>query len=79
MPPMGAILAATRDAARLLGLDGALGTLEPGKLADVVAVPGDPLADIRMLERVGFVMKAGAIVCADPAFVRLTPATAVAD
>ena len=66
MTPLAAILAATREAARLLGLDRDIGTLETGKLADVVAVPGDPLADIQVLERVGFVMKGGVIVRADP-------------
>ncbi len=41
-----------------------IGTLEPGKLADIVAVPGDPLADISATERVIFVMKEGAVVVA---------------
>ena len=39
-----------------------VGTIEVGKLADIVAVPGDPLADITVLEKVDFVMKGGAVV-----------------
>jgi imidazolonepropionase-like amidohydrolase len=61
MTPLAAIQAATIAAADLLGVDDRA-VLEPGRLADVVAVPGDPLADIRALERVDFVMKGGAIV-----------------
>jgi imidazolonepropionase-like amidohydrolase len=61
MPPMKAIQSATLECARLLGVEAELGTVEPGKFADLVAVPGDPLADIRLLEKVGFVMKAGAV------------------
>jgi imidazolonepropionase-like amidohydrolase len=67
MEPMQAILAATREAATLLGLAAELGTVEPGKLADLVAVRGDPLRDIRVLERVEFVMKGGVLVKAPPA------------
>jgi imidazolonepropionase-like amidohydrolase len=59
--PMQAIQAATREAARLLGQDGDLGTVEPGKLADLVATPGDPLADISAVLRVEFVMKEGVV------------------
>lgn len=61
MPPMKALQSATLEAARLLGVDNDLGTLEPGKLADIVAVPGDPLADISVMTQVHFVMKAGKI------------------
>ncbi|MBI3884517.1 MAG: amidohydrolase family protein [Opitutae bacterium] len=61
MPPMKAIQAATLSAATLLGADKDLGTLEPGKLADLVAVPGDPLADIKLMTQVTFVMKAGTV------------------
>jgi imidazolonepropionase-like amidohydrolase len=42
-----------------------LGTLEAGKLADIVAVPGDPLSDVSLMERVDFVMKGG-VVCRKP-------------
>jgi imidazolonepropionase-like amidohydrolase len=58
---MAAILAATRNAARLLGLDDQIGTVETGKRADLVLVEGDPVADLRCLERVRVVVKAGAI------------------
>jgi len=59
--PMSAIVAATRLNSEIIGVADSLGTLEPGKLADVVAVPGDPLADITVMERVGFVMKGGTV------------------
>src|SRR4029077_19924748 len=58
MTPAQAIRSATVTAADLLGMQDSLGTLEPGKLADIVAVPADPLADVSAMERVDFVMKA---------------------
>jgi imidazolonepropionase-like amidohydrolase len=61
MPPIEAIRSATLDAATVLGAAERLGTLEAGKLADVVAVPGDPLRDISVMTRVGFVMKDGVV------------------
>jgi imidazolonepropionase-like amidohydrolase len=61
MPPLEALRAATLNAAELLGQTDNLGALEPGKLADVVAVDGDPLQDIGSLLRVRFVMKQGAV------------------
>ncbi len=61
MPPADALRAATVNAAELLGVADRLGTLEPGKLADVVAVPGNPLQDIRATQKVFFVMKEGVI------------------
>jgi imidazolonepropionase-like amidohydrolase len=61
MSPLEAIRGATTYAADLLGVDDR-GAVEPGKLADLVAVRGDPLRDVTVLERVGFVMKGGAIV-----------------
>src|SRR5690606_28107329 len=61
MPPMEAIKAATSVAARFLDIDDAHGTVEPGKQADIIAVPGNPLEDIRVLENVHFVMKAGQV------------------
>jgi imidazolonepropionase-like amidohydrolase len=61
MTPMQAIQAATVHAATLLGATDRLGSLTAGKLADLVAVPGDPTADIRVMERVSFVMKDGVV------------------
>jgi imidazolonepropionase-like amidohydrolase len=61
MTPMQAIQSATSVAAELLGWGERLGTIEGGKIADIVAVGGDPLADITELERVKFVMKAGVV------------------
>ena len=61
MTPMQAIQSATRTAAELLGMSDRIGTLETGKLADIVAVPGNPLQDITAMERVGFVMKDGVV------------------
>jgi imidazolonepropionase-like amidohydrolase len=62
MTPMQAIQAATINGADLLGWKDRIGSLTPGKYADVVAVGGDPLADPAELTRVNFVMKGGAIV-----------------
>ena len=62
MPPAEAIKSATVQTADLLGLGGEVGTLAPGKRADIIAVAGDPLADVTMLKRVGFVMKDGRVV-----------------
>jgi imidazolonepropionase-like amidohydrolase len=61
MSPMAAIKSATAVAAQLLGQSDNFGTIEAGKLADIVAVKGDPIADINELTRVTFVMKEGAI------------------
>jgi len=61
MTPMEAIVSATRSAAELLDMSDRVGTLETGKLADVVAVPGNPLNDITAMQRVAFVMKDGVI------------------
>ena len=61
MTPAQAISAATSTAAELLGTQNELGTIEAGKLADIVAVPGDPLADISLMEKVEFVMKDGVV------------------
>ena len=61
LTPMESILAGTRNAAQLLGWEKNLGTLSGGKWADIVAVEGDPLADIHNLQKVVFVMKNGVI------------------
>ena len=60
--PMEAIQSATRTSAELLGLQGDVGSLVPGTFADVVAVPGDPLTDVTLLEDIAFVMKGGEVV-----------------
>jgi len=61
MTPMQAIQSATTNAADLLGHSKELGSIKPGKYADLVAVSGDPLSDIRALENVEFVMKDGKV------------------
>jgi imidazolonepropionase-like amidohydrolase len=61
MKPVDALRAATSGDADLFGLSDTLGTLEATKIADIVAVPGDPFADIRACERVLFVMKEGVV------------------
>src|SRR2546430_11908245 len=61
MTAMQAIQSATSAAADLLGHANELGSIKPGKWADLIAVSGDPLNDIRVLENVKFVMKAGTI------------------
>jgi len=62
LTPMEIIRAATNDAADLLGMKAQIGTLEVGKFADIIAVPGDPLNDVKALEHANFVMKGGIIV-----------------
>ncbi|MBA4226253.1 MAG: amidohydrolase family protein [Hyphomonas sp.] len=62
LTPMEAIEAATVNAADLLGVSDIAGTLEPGKSADIIAVKGDPLADIKVLKSVTFVMARGTVV-----------------
>ncbi len=61
MSPAAALRSAMLEAATLLGIEKQVGTLEPGKQADVIAVAGDPLAEVRAMERVRFVMKGGKI------------------
>jgi imidazolonepropionase-like amidohydrolase len=66
MDPMSAIVAATVNAADLLGLAAEAGTIEPGKSADIVAVRGDPLADVGVLRNMSFVMARGHVHRLDP-------------
>ena len=61
MTPMKAIQSATSRAAELLDMKGQIGTIAPGAYADIVAISGDPLSDIKVLDKVGFVMKDGAV------------------
>ena len=62
VPALDVIRAVTSNGAEMLGWGDRIGTVEPGKLADLVAVPGDPVADIGELERIRFVMKGGQVV-----------------
>jgi imidazolonepropionase-like amidohydrolase len=62
MPPIDIVRAVTTNAADMLGWQGRVGAIEPGAFADLVAVAGDPIADVTELERVGFVMKNGQVV-----------------
>jgi len=62
LPPLQAIQAGTVNAADLLGWSDRVGTIEPGKFADIVAVQGDPMADVSVLENVRFVMKGGEVI-----------------
>jgi imidazolonepropionase-like amidohydrolase len=61
MTPLAALQADLLNGAKLLGWGDRIGVLRPGYLADVIAVPGDPLKDISMLEKVSFVMKGGVV------------------
>ncbi|EHR41119.1 metal-dependent hydrolase family protein [Alishewanella jeotgali] len=61
MPAMAAIQSATIEGARLLGMEQELGSIKVGKLADIIAVPGNPLQDIQLMGQVSFVMKDGQI------------------
>ncbi|HEX3101515.1 MAG TPA: amidohydrolase family protein, partial [Pyrinomonadaceae bacterium] len=61
LSPMESIMAGTINAATLLGWEKNVGSLEPGKFADIVAVSGDPLKDIHNIESASFVMKGGVI------------------
>ena len=67
MTPMDALRSATSTDAELLGIAQKVGTLEKGRLADIIAMPGDPTADITATERVSFVMKEGRVVRNGPA------------
>ena len=62
MTPMQALQSATIRAAELLGKEGEIGSIAPGRFADLIAVEGDPLSDVRVLENVRHVMKGGEII-----------------
>jgi imidazolonepropionase-like amidohydrolase len=66
MTPMQSIVAGTMSAAKLLGWEKRIGSLAAGKLADIVAVPGDPLRDIHVMEKPSFVMKNGVVYVTSP-------------
>src|SRR3954471_15274917 len=61
MSPLAVLQADLLNGAKLLGWEGQIGSLEPGYLADVIAIPGDPLQDISAVANVGFVMKGGVV------------------
>jgi len=61
MTPIQAVRTATTSAAELLGMQNDVGSIAAGKYADLVAVKGDPLADIALLQKVDFVMKGGEV------------------
>ncbi len=67
MKPVAALKSATSEDAKLLGIDARLGSIEPGKLADLVAVRGDPTRDIKQMKTVFFVMKEGVVYRRDAA------------
>jgi len=62
IPSLDIIRAVTTNAAEMLGWQDRVGAIEPGKFADLVALSGDPIADISELERVSFVMKDGLVI-----------------
>jgi imidazolonepropionase-like amidohydrolase len=61
MSPIQAVRAATSGAAELLGMQNDVGSIAAGKYADLVAVKGDPLSDISLLQKIDFVMKGGEV------------------
>ena len=73
MPALDVIRAITVNAAAVLGWQDRIGAIEPGKFADLIAVSGDPVADISELERVRFVMKGGLVVRNDFASSQIAP------
>jgi imidazolonepropionase-like amidohydrolase len=75
MTPIDALKSATATDAELFGIAQKTGTLEKGKLADVIAMPSDPTTDITATERVFFVMKDGKIIRNGPIFQRSTKTT----
>jgi imidazolonepropionase-like amidohydrolase len=68
--PMASLVSATRINSQIIHWQDRVGTVETGKLADLVGVPGNPLQDITVTERVGFVMKGGVVYRAELAMAR---------
>jgi len=66
MTPLQVLQAATMNGAELIGMSKDIGSVEPGKYADIIAVQGDPLKNINAMEQVGFVMKGGAVIKGGP-------------
>lgn len=65
MPPMETIQSATISTAKMLDIDSTLGSIEVGKIADLIAVNGDPIQDINVMEKISFVMKEGKVISID--------------
>ena len=65
MPPIETIASATIKTAQLLGIESDLGSIDVGKIADLIAVNGDPLKDISSMEKISFVMKDGEVILID--------------
>ena len=65
MPPMETIQSATISTAKMLDIDSTLGSIEVGKIADLIAVNGDPIQDIKVMEKISFVMKEGKVISID--------------
>ena len=76
MKPIDALKSATATDAELFGIDQKVGTLEKRKLADVIAVPGDPTVNITATEHVSFVMKEGKVIRQGPRATQNTENTA---
>jgi imidazolonepropionase-like amidohydrolase len=66
MSPLAGIQTGTINAADLMGWTDRIGTIEPGKWADIIAIDGDPLKDVKILQHVNFVMKSGVVYKNDP-------------
>ena len=65
MPAIETIQSATINTAKMLGIDSKLGSIEVGKIADLIAVDGDPIQDINVMEKISFVMKEGRVIAID--------------
>ena len=65
MPEIEAIKSATIDTAKLLDIENELGSIDVGKIADIIAVKGDPITDISVMKNISFVMKEGQVIKID--------------